>query len=218
MVPESGIVLAVAAAFLLLGIAVSPLAWVAILNRRSRSERMHDRRFVELQGQLRALDQRMAGCESAFLALQGGSDSPRASATHPRPIRRNATAGWLRVNGDEAAPARRPVEPRLIVVPNLASAAGDREAMLSGLTQRYAAIWTLADTGCIARSDRPRDRATDRADRADPRIAAANRRNPDHDPSCQTRMTPISPWRTSNGRPVSSGPVWPYSTFSSPWV
>ena len=35
----------------------------------------------------------------------------------------------------------------LIEVPNLASTSSDREATLSGLTQRYAAIWTLADTG-----------------------------------------------------------------------
>ena len=52
MAPETGIVLAVAAAFLLLGIAVSPLAWVAIWNHRSRSERLIERRFVELQGRV----------------------------------------------------------------------------------------------------------------------------------------------------------------------
>jgi hypothetical protein len=147
MVPESGIVLAVAAAFLLLGIAVSPLAWVAIWNRRSRSERLSDRRFFELKDQLRALDERMAGCESSLLVHQSGNDSPHASTTRPRPIRTTATMAWLRSDGGESAPGVSPGEPRLIVVPNLESAAGDREAMLSGLTQRYAAIWTLADTG-----------------------------------------------------------------------
>ena len=140
MVPESGIVLAVAAAFLLLGIAVSPLAWVAIGNRRSRSERLIDRRFLELLGRLRALDERMAGCESSLRALQGGSDSPRTSASPPRPIRA-AAMGWLRADGAETAAGGSPGEPRLIAVPSLASATGDREAMLSGLTQRYAAIW-----------------------------------------------------------------------------
>ena len=40
-----------------------------------------------------------------------------------------------------------PDEPRLIAIPNLASTASDREATLSSLNQRYAAIWTLADTG-----------------------------------------------------------------------
>jgi hypothetical protein len=147
MAPESGTVLAVAAAFLLLGIALSPLAWVAILNRRSRSERLHDRRFAELEARSRALDERMAGCESSLLALQSGSQRRRMQATHPRPIRATATRGWFRPDDGETAPDAIPHEPALIAVPNLAAAPGDREAMRSGLTQRYAAIWTLADTG-----------------------------------------------------------------------
>jgi hypothetical protein len=147
MASESWIVLTVAAAFLLVGIAVSPLAWVAIWYRRSRSERLSDRRFIELQAQVRTLNERMAGLESSLLTLQSGRDSSRESMTRPGTFRTTAARGWLRVDGDEAAPTRSPVEPRLIVVPNLASASGDREGMLSGLTQRYAAIWTLADTG-----------------------------------------------------------------------
>jgi hypothetical protein len=149
MESESWIVLTVAAAFLLLGIAASPLAWVAIWNRRSRAERLSDRRFFELQAQMRALDERMAGCESSFLALQSSGDSPRASTFPPRPTRAAATMGWLRSDGREAAAGGSPSEPTLIAVPNLASATGDREAMLSGLTQRYAAIWALADTGAL---------------------------------------------------------------------
>jgi hypothetical protein len=35
----------------------------------------------------------------------------------------------------------------MIAVPNLAAPPGDREASVSGLAQRYAAIWTLADNG-----------------------------------------------------------------------
>jgi hypothetical protein len=150
MVSETGIVLAVGAAFLLLGIAISPLAWVAIWNHRSRSERLIERRFVELQGRLGNLDERMAGCESSLLTLQSRGESSRGNATRPRPIPAAATMGWLRSDGAEAAPGGSPGEVRLISVPNLAAATGDREAMLSGLTQRYAAIWALADKGATA--------------------------------------------------------------------
>jgi len=44
MPPESWLVVTVAAAFLLLGIAASPLAWVALLQRRARSERQIEQR------------------------------------------------------------------------------------------------------------------------------------------------------------------------------
>ena len=47
----------------------------------------------------------------------------------------------------EAASAVGQDEHRLIAIPNLASSASDREATLSSLNQRYAAIWALADTG-----------------------------------------------------------------------
>ena len=147
MAPESWVVVTVAAAFLLLGIAASPLAWVAILNRRSRSERLNSRRFLELQAQLRALDERMARCESSFLANRIGDDPPLARATRPRPVRSAATMGWLRPDEGKATSDGGPSGLKLISVPNLASASGDREAILSGLTQRYAAIWALADTG-----------------------------------------------------------------------
>jgi hypothetical protein len=150
MLPETGIVLAVAAAFLMLGIAISPLAWVAILNRRSQSERRIDARFSELEGRLRALEERVAMCESALLALPGGHDAPEASTRHPRPVRAVVPRGWLRSDRGGALSSGNAGEPRLIAVPNLASAAGDREAMLSGLSQRYAAIWTLADQGASA--------------------------------------------------------------------
>jgi hypothetical protein len=47
----------------------------------------------------------------------------------------------------EVAPRVAKDEPRLIAIPNLASTASDREATVSGLSQRYAAIWALEDTG-----------------------------------------------------------------------
>ena len=53
-----------------------------------------------------------------------------------------APAEHALVTGEEAS-----LEPAMIAVPNLAGAPNDREASVSGLTQRYAAIWTLADNG-----------------------------------------------------------------------
>ncbi len=38
----------------------------------------------------------------------------------------------------------------LIAVPNLAAAANDRDLVVNGLTQRYAAIWSLAASGSSA--------------------------------------------------------------------
>jgi hypothetical protein len=43
-----------------------------------------------------------------------------------------------RIDGDEAP---------LIVIPNLAAAGNDRDAVVSGVTQRYSAIWSLAASG-----------------------------------------------------------------------
>jgi hypothetical protein len=146
MLPETGIVVAAAAAFLLLGIVISPLAWLAILNRRSRAERIIERQFIEFQTRLGALDERIAGCESSLRANRSSGESPRRGPTGPRPIHAT-TKGWLKSDGPDVAPGAGPGESRLIAVPNLGSAAGDREAMLSGLTQRYAAIWALADKG-----------------------------------------------------------------------
>jgi hypothetical protein len=43
--------------------------------------------------------------------------------------------------------AEGPPEPALISVPNLEGGPNDRDATISGLKERYAAIWALADTG-----------------------------------------------------------------------
>ncbi len=45
------------------------------------------------------------------------------------------------------APQPAALEPPLIAVPRLDPATGDRDAAISGLTERYAAIWALADNG-----------------------------------------------------------------------
>jgi hypothetical protein len=57
-------------------------------------------------------------------------------------------AGQVRL---EANPPLLEDEETLIAVPNLATTpANDRDAAVNGLTQRYSAIWTLADQGASA--------------------------------------------------------------------
>ena len=147
MAQETWLVVAVAAGFLLMGIAASPLGWVALLHRRTRGERERERSFGELQTHLRHLQARLERCEAAVsgrrepggaMELPGGP-LPRSSAA---PARSGSGAGG-RVGG---AMLDDPAGPRLIAVPNLATA-HDRPAMHNGLSQRYAAIWDLADNG-----------------------------------------------------------------------
>jgi hypothetical protein len=151
MAPESLIIVTVAGAFLLLGIAASPLAWVALAHRRSQSERQTDRRFLELTGQLRSLQDRLERCESSCQTLQNGRvDVAQPIAPRIRSIRSTSTTGRLAPDRVHVRSSPGQDELRLIAIPNLASTASDREATLSSLTQRYAAIWTLADTGASA--------------------------------------------------------------------
>ena len=148
MAPESWLIVTVAAAFMLLGIAASPLAWVALMHRRSRMERQTDRRFLELTGQLRALQDRLQRCESSYQALQRGTAHLAGpGAPRLRSVRTTATVARSGPERAEVASGVGQDEHRLIAIPNLASTGSDREATLSSLTQRYAAIWTLADTG-----------------------------------------------------------------------
>jgi len=147
MTPESWFVVTVAAAFLLLGIACSPLAWVALHHRRSRSEQLTEGRWHELAAQVRSLEARLAKSD-AFRQAQTGNEEP--SPSHVTPSRRPGASRPLNGARREhtlATTADTTLEPALIAIPNLAGAPTDREASVSGLTERYAAIWTLADSG-----------------------------------------------------------------------
>ena len=64
MPSEFWLVLTVAAAFLLLGIAGSPLAWVVLYHRRSRLEIAMHRKYQYLFVQLRELEDRFGELES----------------------------------------------------------------------------------------------------------------------------------------------------------
>ena len=91
MAQETWLVIAVGAAFLLLGIAVSPLGWVALLQRRGRADRDRERSFDELSGQIRALKGRLERCEDPLHAAAGAG----------------AAAGAIRPAGSRASPADR---------------------------------------------------------------------------------------------------------------
>lgn len=146
MTQETWFVFAVGAGFLLLGIAASPLAWVALLHRRNHADREADRRLSELGDQLKALRARAERCE-AVLALRDGGVAAEAFATADSvTIRRAVPPGKTRP-GRSVDPTPGDLhEPTLIAVPKLA-AAQDRQAMHGNLSQRYAAIWDLAHAG-----------------------------------------------------------------------
>jgi hypothetical protein len=147
MTLESWLVLTVAAAFLLLGIAGSPLAWVALHHRRSRLEQRMETRWLELSAALRALETRLL--ESAALtqlAARDAEPAPAHSSPAQWPVASRPRNGAHREPSVANGGAAR-LEPALISVPNLAAAVHDRDALAGGLTQRYAAIWSLADNG-----------------------------------------------------------------------
>jgi hypothetical protein len=144
MPPESWLVLTVAAAFLLLGIAVSPLAWVLIYHRRSRSEQVSEKRWRTLADDVRRLENRLTQLESTGPPETKRRGHFRAGAS---PSRGNPRADPSAGRGPARASSSS--EPRLIAVPNLEATPQDRDLTLSGLKERHAAIWALADSGAV---------------------------------------------------------------------
>jgi hypothetical protein len=146
MTPESWFVLTVAAAFLLLGIAGSPLAWVAMHHRKTRLEHLMETRCNLLASELRRLEGRLAQAEEARHKANGKQElSPEFAPngrTHPnRPFHSN----WRR--SPEPRIERNEDESSMIAVPDLAALPDERDSASSPLSQRYAAIWALADQG-----------------------------------------------------------------------
>jgi hypothetical protein len=144
---ESWFVLTVAAAFLLLGIAGSPLAWVALHHRKSQLEKLMEERWHELTADLRRLEGRLALAEGAVQTASGkrepGSheNGTNGSGLPNRPF----LSSWRR--GAEARALPQPDDISLISVPDLASPPDDGDRSPSPLSQRYGAIWALADKG-----------------------------------------------------------------------
>jgi hypothetical protein len=145
---ESWFVLTVAAAFLLLGIAGSPLAWVALHHRKSQLEKLMEERWSELTAELRRLEVRLAMAEGAGHSTNGmhretGSQENGANGRGfpSRPFLSN----WRRSADVRALPQQD--DTSLISVPNLASAPDDLDQATNPLAQRHGAIWALADQG-----------------------------------------------------------------------
>jgi len=148
MPSEFWLVLTVAAAFLLLGIAGSPLAWVVLYHRRSRLEIGMDRKYQYLFVQLRELENRIAQLETLGLddrRRQSPSVS-RASTRADSPAENapRVKSPWWRTPSVGAADSG---ELSLIAVPSLQPAQSDRGVTVQSLKERYAAIWALADSG-----------------------------------------------------------------------
>lgn len=162
MPPESWLVLTVAAAFLLLGIAGSPLAWAIAYQRRSRFEELMEQRWCEVTDELRALDDRLTRFDSINPAGLKPSHLVRTDAggrrggVHSTDSFRRAEEGLATPRGSTALGDRGSAridsvrEPTLIAVPTLEGASNDRDVTANGLKERHAAIWTLAETGAKA--------------------------------------------------------------------
>jgi hypothetical protein len=144
---EIWFVLAVAGAFLLLGIAGSPLAWVALQHRKSKLENLMEKRWTELTAELRRLESRLALAEEANHSAKGkhelnsGENGTNGRAHPNRPFLTN----WRR--SPEQHIESKEDDASLISVPNLAAGPEGRDASSNSLNQRYAAIWALADQG-----------------------------------------------------------------------
>jgi hypothetical protein len=147
---ESWFVLSIAAASSLLGVAPPLVAWLACKYRQARLEQSVERRFVELTHRLQALGARLDWFEEITKTPSGEGEFVRSQRSRPRwsgpswpttGTQRRREPAATRVDGSELP---------LIAVPNLAAAANDRDVVVSGLTQRYAAIWSLAASGSSA--------------------------------------------------------------------
>jgi hypothetical protein len=148
MTPESWLVVTVAAAFLLVGVAVSPLAWMALQHRRSQLEARMEVRWLELTDKVRALEERLT--ESRVLSPGIRTGNGELAPSHAAAQRRHGgsrSGNGTRQEHAHVAERDAHLEPALIAVPSLAAAPNHSEESVSGLTDRFAAIWTLAENG-----------------------------------------------------------------------
>lgn len=214
---ETWFVLSVAAAFLLLGIAGSPLAWVALQHRKSHLENLLETRWNELAAELRRLEGRLALAEQAGQSARGKQDlvsSENGSSTNGRGLpNRPFLSTWRRMPETRFEP--QDDDKSLISVPNLAAAPEDRDLSPNPLSQRYAAIW-CSPTRRLPRCDRPGNRPADRPDRVDTRPEATHRRIPNDDPPCAPRLNSTRPGSTPGQAqtPASTEPARTSSTCS----
>jgi hypothetical protein len=148
MTPETWTVMLVAAAFLLLGIAISPLAWIALLHRRREFERQMARRMREADDRVRSLEGRLEQFD-ATAPGQPAREKFVADGMAPHwPHRARALGG--RSKRSDATHTEPASTPTLIAIPSLTAPPSEREASVGGISQRYTAIWSLADSGAAA--------------------------------------------------------------------
>jgi hypothetical protein len=150
MPTESWFVLTVAATSLLLGVVCPLVAWWAINNRQARLEHHLERRIGELTHQLQAMEFRLERFEDTGKTPAAEGNPVRSQQSRPRWSGPSWPTIGTQQRHDPAATRVDASEPPLIAVPNLAAAANDRDVVVNGLTQRYAAIWSLAASGSSA--------------------------------------------------------------------
>ena len=164
---ESWFVLTVAAAFLLIGIAGSPLAWVALHHRKSQLEKRMEERWDELTAEIRRLEGRLA------LAEGGGQF---ASGKRERAASENGANGRGLPNRPFLSGWRKMLSPmticqtairRRILGPGSGGASRRPRAWVEPAKQSLCCDMGACRSGSISRSDRQGHRPTHRPDRAD---------------------------------------------------
>jgi hypothetical protein len=135
---------------LLSGIVGPLIAKWSIQQKHARLQQYVEERFHELSDHAKVLDARLQQFEHSANLPSGetegvGTDQhrpPRSKPSWPTTdSQQRRGLSRTRVDGND---------PPLIAVPNLAAAANDRDVAVNGLTQRYAAIWSLAASGSSA--------------------------------------------------------------------
>src|SRR5262245_14177671 len=96
MTQETWLVVVAGAGFLLLGIAASPLAWVAVLHRRERYSRETARALLDLNDQIRSLGARLERCEASLLVSRDAGATEGPLAPEPVVFRRTVPPGRSR--------------------------------------------------------------------------------------------------------------------------
>jgi hypothetical protein len=143
------LVLIAAAAFFLIGIAISPLAWLVRRQGKLERDEENERRFRQHARDLKELQSRIQQLESQVLKTSTASEDARPGHAAALPwVRRDGAMGLANTaTAAEPASPRAAGPPTLIAIPKLASTAQDSDTNLETLSERYAAIWDLADSG-----------------------------------------------------------------------
>ena len=146
---ESWFVLTVAAAFLLLGIAGSPLAWVALHHRKSRLEQLMESAGTSWPPSCVGSRAGWRWRKQAGQSANGEARAlvPSENGSNGRSSSQSAVPLELAPKSPRRAPNRKRTSTSMISVPNLAAAPERPRRFVEPAQPTYAAIWTLADQG-----------------------------------------------------------------------